>query len=64
MARQPLRFRETDVQRAVKAARAVGLEPSRMEIAPDGTIRLDFGKDAPADLQPFDAWRTKRAASS
>jgi hypothetical protein len=39
MARGRLRFRQTDVVRALKAVRSVG-QPMAVEIAPDGTIRL------------------------
>ena len=39
MARGRLRFRQADIERALKAVARVGA-PMAVEIAPDGTIRL------------------------
>lgn len=39
MARGRLRFRQADIERALKAARSIGAAMA-VEIAPDGTIRL------------------------
>lgn len=38
--RAPLTFKQADIVRAVKAARAAGLAVTATQIAPDGTIRL------------------------
>jgi hypothetical protein len=43
MARAPSTFRQTDVTRAVKAVRAAGVEVSKVEIGPDGTITIRTG---------------------
>ena len=40
MARAPSTFRQSDVERAIKAARAAGLPVVRVEVARDGTIRI------------------------
>jgi len=36
-------FKKADVRRAISAAQNEGLEIDSVEIAPDGTIKLDFG---------------------
>jgi hypothetical protein len=38
MSRAPLRFKESDVCRAIRAARKAGITVSRFEITPDGRI--------------------------
>ena len=40
VARTPVTFKQADVVRAVKAARAAGLPVMATQITPDGTIRL------------------------
>lgn len=40
MSRTPARFKQADLTRAVKAARAAGLEVTRTEITKDGRIVL------------------------
>lgn len=40
VARGSLTFKQADIVRAVKAARAAGLAVTATQIAPDGTIRL------------------------
>ena len=62
MTRRPSTFRQTDVARAVKAAQAAGLAIGKVEVAPDGTIRViiaDGIESAP--LTPFDQWKAKNA---
>lgn len=39
------------IKRATEAARASGITPGGVELAPDGTIRI-----IPAAAQPRDAW--------
>lgn len=46
MARGRLRFRQSDVERALKAAARVG-SPMALEITPDGTIRLTPAEPSP-----------------
>lgn len=41
-------FRQTDVVRAIKAARAAGEDVARIEIDRDGKIVVVIGKDEPA----------------
>lgn len=62
MTRRPSTFRQADVARAVKAAQAAGLTIGKVEVAPDGTIRViiaDGNESAP--LMPFDQWKAKHA---
>ena len=65
MTRRPSTFRQTDVARAVKAAQAAGLAIGKVEVAPDGTIRViiaDVTESAP-DM-PFDQWKARHASQS
>ena len=49
MARSPCTFRQIDVTRALRAAKAAGIEVDRIEIAPDGTIIVVTEKTDAAD---------------
>jgi hypothetical protein len=40
MARGACNFRQTDLKRAIKAARAAGMEIARVEISKDGVIAM------------------------
>ena len=65
MTRRPSTFRQTDVARAVKAAQSAGLAIGKVEVAPDGTIRViiaDVTESAP-DMQ-FDQWKARHASQS
>ena len=44
MPRQPCNFRQTDLKRALKGARAAGMEIGRVEINKDGLIVIVPGK--------------------
>lgn len=59
MSRTVATFKHADLVRAVKAARAAGLEVTRTEIAPDGRIVLVHKADASAQVSasPYDAWK-------
>jgi hypothetical protein len=64
MSRTPATFKQADVVRAWRAARADGKEVVRTEIGPDGRIVLVHKADAtlePADAA-LEAWRAKRGA--
>jgi hypothetical protein len=49
MARAPSTFRQADVTRAIRAARAGGVDIGRIEIATDGRIVIIAGTAAPSD---------------
>jgi hypothetical protein len=51
MARRCSTFRQSDVERAIKAAKAAGVPISRVKIAPDGTITIDTLPTSP-DAEP------------
>ena len=64
MSRQPANFRQSDVVRAINAARACGLVVARTEIGPDGRIVLVHGKgsEVAGAVSELDAWRATRDA--
>jgi uncharacterized protein GlcG (DUF336 family) len=63
MARAPLKFKQSDVTRAVKAARAAGLNVGRIEIDPSGRIVLVSQNDnAPPAETAFDQWKAWKNA--
>lgn len=63
MTRRPSTFRQTDVARAVKAAQAAGLAIGKVEVAPDGTIRVIVADGAESVSEtPFDQWKAKHAS--
>jgi hypothetical protein len=64
MARTPATFKQADLTRAVKAARACGLAIERTEITADGRIILVHHKSAPEPTNDFDKWKEKRNARS
>jgi hypothetical protein len=50
--RRPLTFRQNDLTRAIKAAKAAGEQVSKVEIDKDGKIIVTIGKpDAPGGLR-------------
>ncbi|MFN3675453.1 MAG: hypothetical protein ACK4TC_05685 [Sphingomonas pseudosanguinis] len=55
-------WHQTDLTRALKAAKNADQPVVRTEIAPDGTISLFHHDAAPAPIlsDPFDAWRARR----
>jgi len=46
MGRAPAAFRQSDLTRALKAAKAAGERPRRVRIAPTGEIEMDFEEGA------------------
>jgi hypothetical protein len=60
-------FRQADVERAFKAAKAVGYSHPTVEIAPDGTLRVLTVETAPQQVAPpsaLDGWRAKRGRNA
>ena len=49
MAKSAAPFTQSDVTRAVKDAKAAGVDVARIKIAKDGTIEIDTGKPQEAD---------------
>ena len=69
MSRSPSTFRQTDLTRAIKAARNAGVDVARAEIAKDGKIVIVIGETAGANadikLTPDDElqrWRKMKNA--
>jgi hypothetical protein len=56
MARQPARFKTSDITRAFKGALAAGVERPRVEVDPNGRIVVlfDDGQTVPEGLPPED----------
>lgn len=52
-------FRQVDLTRAIKGAKAGGFDPARAEILPDGRIVLTLAAEAPTD-DAYGAWKAKR----
>jgi hypothetical protein len=68
MSRRPCLFKETDISRAFRAARAAGITAC-VEISRDGTLRItQLPTNSPpladAEKSPFDAWKDERNARS
>jgi hypothetical protein len=63
MARRPATFKQTDIVRAVKAARAAGLNVAGFELALDGrTIKIVERSENEVARSPFDQWKVNRDA--
>src|SRR5262249_44775804 len=43
-----------------KQARKAGIDPSRIEIKPDGTYVVDIGKPHADEVTPLEQWRKRR----
>jgi hypothetical protein len=62
MTERPLRFRQQDLTRALRAARAAGLEVSGYEIDPvSGKITISTGTAAVAQEDAFEKWKVRHA---
>jgi hypothetical protein len=60
MARAPSTFRQQDVTKAVRAAKAAGVDIARIEIARDGRIVIITEAEAERQVStPLDAWMAK-----
>jgi hypothetical protein len=66
MSRSPANFRQSDVVRAINAARRCHLEVVRTEIGPDGSIVLVHpqGNNPTSVVNELDAWRAWKNARS
>ncbi|NGQ89281.1 hypothetical protein G5V65_00110 [Rhodobacter sp. HX-7-19] len=53
-------FRQADVTRAIKAAKAAGMTVTRCEISADGSIVLTDAPAAPSPEDAFATWKAKR----
>jgi Tfp pilus assembly PilM family ATPase len=61
--RGPVRWRQREASRAIRAAEQAGLRVGVVEIAPDGTIRVLTQQDKQNEAAlPFDAWKDKHNA--
>lgn len=61
--RRELPFKRADIVRAVKAARAAGLDVAGFELAMDGrTIRILERPEKEVAETPFDQWKVNRNA--
>jgi hypothetical protein len=58
MARRPCTFKQQDVTRAAKAARAAGLKVERVEIDSNGKIVLVTGEANGKITQSENEWKT------
>jgi hypothetical protein len=59
MGRGEQTFRQSDLTRALKAAKAAGVEIARIEIGKDGTIAMDTGERSIAikdGVTPSTSW--------
>ena len=54
MSRAPATFRQSDVTKAIRAARKAGVENVRVEIAKDGRIVIVTGRAQPAVQEDLD----------
>ena len=59
VARTPATFKQVDVVRAIKAARAAGLRVTATQITPDGTIRLIHTEDTIPSASDFDRYEAE-----
>jgi hypothetical protein len=54
-------FTQAELSRAIRAAKAAGMEVTRCAITPDGRIVLSDGQHATqAAEDPFETWKAKR----
>jgi hypothetical protein len=67
MPRSPCLFRETDVRRAVKAARSSGIEIAKLEIEPvTGKISItsSSGSSEAMKITDLDSWMAKNESQT
>jgi hypothetical protein len=62
MARKPMLFRQTDLARAIKTAKAEGMPVAGVRISPDGEIFVAFIESPKTATTAFDEWKAKNDA--
>lgn len=63
MSRGSCTFKQQDLVRALKGARAAGLQVDRIEIEKDGKIIISTPRGSNTPLNSYDTWKAKRDAS-
>ena len=59
------KFRNRDIQRAVKATKSAGLDPVAVEVNPNsGVIRILTSKSMPISEGELDQWMAKHASAA
>jgi hypothetical protein len=56
-------FKQADVERMIRAARAVGIQHPSVEIRPDGAMRLLTDEKPKGALTPLQEWERQRGLS-
>lgn len=64
MPRRPAAFRQSDLQRALQAAKAAGLQVSRIEVDTTGKLTIFVGDHGTVTEGPLDKWMASRARTS
>ncbi len=64
MPRRPASFRKSDLERALRAAKAAGLQIARFEIDQAGKIVVFVGTHDTVVDTPLDRWMASRARTS
>jgi hypothetical protein len=60
----PSKFRQRDLMRALKGAKAAGIEVGRIEIDPDGKIVVITASHPEEALSPLEKWKRDHARPS
>lgn len=60
MSRRPALFRQTDLARAIRTAKAEGVALAGARITKDGDIIVLFGNETPPPTSPLDDWMSKK----
>lgn len=60
MGSRPIRYaRKSEIERAVAAAKACGIDVSGFEVFPDGVIRIIEARAVPKAANDFDRWQDR-----
>ncbi len=57
----PVRFRQREAERAIRAIEKAGLTVDRVEVSAEGRLSLVTSRGKQEAALPFDAWKTKHA---